>query len=309
MTDRTIQQLNDIEDIKQLKARYCRLIDEKQWDELEADFVPDAEIEIAGGPGGADDTKRFDTAHAFIEGLRELMGPLVSVHQVHAPEIELVDAESARGIWTICDRLAFPDGGPLKILQGWGIYHETYRKISGRWQTASIRLERLLVEPTENEALADARGLAGKLLECIGGQDLDNMQKLFADEIDWYVPGASSLPWTGRRTRASEVPDFFSVMWPHYVPGKSGADISDIVADDRNAIIIGTFSHVIAENGNSFTTPVALHLKVEGGKIVHLQLYEDTLLITQAFGSADRAPAVGPSDTPQSLKSSPKNKE
>ncbi len=51
MFDRTLEQLNDIEDIKQLKARYCRLIDQKRWDELEADFVPTATIEIAGAPG------------------------------------------------------------------------------------------------------------------------------------------------------------------------------------------------------------------------------------------------------------------
>ena len=79
MSNRPIQQLNDIEDIKQLKARYCRLIDQKKWSELESDFVPDAAIEIAGAPGGADDTQRFTSAHEFVEGLKKLMGP-----QAHA---------------------------------------------------------------------------------------------------------------------------------------------------------------------------------------------------------------------------------
>ncbi len=67
-------------------------------------------------------------------------------------------------------------------------------------------------------------------------------------------------------------------------------------------MVTGAFSHVIEASGRSFTTPVALHLTVEAGKISHLQLYEDTLLIAQAFGVTDDASAVGPDDIPQSLK-------
>jgi uncharacterized protein len=306
MSNRTIEQLNDIEDIKQLKAGYCRLIDQKKWDELEADFLADATIEIAGAPGGADDTQKFSSAHAFIEGLRKLIGPLVSVHQVHAPEIEILDAETARGTWTISDRLVFPDGNPLKILQGWGIYHETYKKVSGSWCFASVRLERLLVEPVKSTAPEDAKTVATKLLQCIGGKDLEGMKELFADEIDWFVPGSSDLPWTGRRTRGSQAPEFFAVMWPYYVEGKSAANIHDIISDGNNVIITGTFSHVIEQSGSSFETPIALHLKVEDSKISYLRLYEDTLLISQAFGAAGGGPAVGPRDLPKSLRTAAK---
>ena len=292
MFNRTLEQLNDIEDIKQLKARYCRLIDQKNWKELEADFAIDASIKIAGAPGGADDTKQFSSAHAFVEGLQELMGPLVSVHQVHAPEIQILGPETAQGTWTISDRLLFPDGSPLKILQGWGIYYETYRKDSGRWRFASVSLERLLVEPTESTIPNDARTVATKLLQCIGDKDLEGMKELFAEKIDWFVPGSSELPWTGKRTKGSQAPEFFAVMWPFYVEGKSTTKIDDIVSDGSNVFITGTFSHVIAESGKSFETPITLHLKVSDGKINYLRLYEDTLLISQSFGIADGAPAV-----------------
>ena len=67
MSSRTIEQLNDIEEIKQLKARYCRLIDQKKWDELQGNFLEDAVIEISGAPGGADDTQKFTSAREFIE--------------------------------------------------------------------------------------------------------------------------------------------------------------------------------------------------------------------------------------------------
>jgi uncharacterized protein len=303
MPNRSREQLNDIEDIKQLKARYCRLIDQKKWSELESDFVTDAAIEIAGAPGGADDTQRFTSAHEFVDALRKLMAPLTSVHQVHAPEIEVLDEQNARGTWTISDRLVFPAGSPLKILHGWGIYHETYQKQSGRWQIASVRLERLLVEPVENEVSEDPKSVATQLLEHIGTRNLDGIKNLFADEIEWFVPGSSDLPWTGQRKLGSQAPEFFAVMWPYYAEGKSSASVKDIVADDENAIILGTFSHIIKQNNKAFTTPVALHLKVHDGKITHLQLYEDTLLISQAFDVADGAAAVRPGDIPKSLRS------
>jgi ketosteroid isomerase-like protein len=299
MFNRTLEQLNDIEDIKQLKARYCRLIDQKNWKELETNFALDARIEIAGAPGGANDTQQFGSAHAFVEGLQQLMEPLVSVHQVHAPEIQILSPESAQGTWTISDRLVFPDGSPLKILHGWGIYYETYRKDSGRWRFASIRLERLLVEPMESTIPNDARTVAARLLQCIGGKDLEGMKELFAEEIDWFVPGSSALPWTGRRTKGSQATEFFAVMWPYYVEGKSAAKIDDIVSDGSNVFITGTFSHVIAQSGKSFETPITLHLKVGNGKINYLRLYEDTLLISQSFDMVEGAPAVGPGHLPK----------
>ena len=304
MSAMTIDVLSDIEEIKQLKARYCRLIDQKKWEDLETDFVADAAIEIAGAPGGADDVQKFNSARAFIDGLQQLMGPLVSVHQVHAPEIEILDQETARGTWTIADRLVFPDGNPLKVLQGWGSYHETYRKVSGEWRFESVRLERLLMEPVES-VVPDAKTVAGKLLECIGSKDLEGMKDLFADDIDWFVPGSSSLPWTGRRTRGGQAPEFFAVMWPYYVEGESSASVREIIADGDNIVITGTFSHVIKGNGRSFETPIALHMKVQNGKISYLQLYEDTLLISQAFGVAD-GPAVGPANLPKDVESAEK---
>lgn len=301
MSDRTIEQLNDIEDIKQLKARYCRLIDQKKWDELQEALMADVTIEIAGAPGGADDTQRYTSARSFIDQLRVAMDPLASVHQVHAPEIELLDSTNARGLWTVSDRLVFPDGSPLQLLQGWGVYHETYKKVSGQWRIASLRIERLLVEPVAPTAPTDAKSVAGKLLESIGRRDLAGLKSLFADEVEWFVPGSSALPWTGRRTQGDQAPDFFTVMWSHFATGKSTANVDDIISDGGNVVITGTFTHVVAQNGNTFTTPVSLHIKVENGKIRYLQLYEDTLLISQAFGYADGAPAVGRNETPKSL--------
>ena len=41
-----VKRLADIEAIKQLKARYFRLLDTKQWDDLKALFARDAQFNI-----------------------------------------------------------------------------------------------------------------------------------------------------------------------------------------------------------------------------------------------------------------------
>jgi hypothetical protein len=152
MNEAGVSRLEDIEEIKQLKGRYCRMVDGKDWRAFEHLFTEDAEIEIAGAPGGADDLQRFRGRRGFVEQLRKLMDPVVSVHHVHAPEIEIVAPDEARGIWAVADRLTFPPGGPLRILQGYGHYHETYRRRDGRWVIHSMRLSRLSMEPTPGEA-------------------------------------------------------------------------------------------------------------------------------------------------------------
>ena len=45
--------------------------------------------------------------------------------------------------------------------------------------------------------------------------------ELFADNIRWYVPGEPALPWSGKRTKNSEVAPFFPELWPWAVLGES----------------------------------------------------------------------------------------
>jgi SnoaL-like protein len=127
--------LMEIEAIKQLKARYCRYLDTKDWAAWRAIFADDfsSDTSQAGGKviRGADD---------FVAFTRKAVGSRATAHQVHAPEIELTSATTARGIWALEDvvRLA-----PGLNLRGYGHYHETYEKRDGQWCIASSTLTRL----------------------------------------------------------------------------------------------------------------------------------------------------------------------
>jgi SnoaL-like domain len=145
----TAAALRDIEAIKQLKARYCRHLDAKDWDSWRALFTDDFVSELTGTGGrrrlGADD---------FIAYTRSTLGKpsQCTVHTVHGPEILLTSMTTARGVWAMSDVVRLL---PAVTLHGYGHYHETYEKRDGKWRITSSRLTRL----REDIALPGIRAL------------------------------------------------------------------------------------------------------------------------------------------------------
>ncbi|MET0180451.1 MAG: nuclear transport factor 2 family protein [Novosphingobium sp.] len=123
-----------------LKARYCRLLDTKDWDGWAALFAEDLVLDT-GGSGGA----RIEGRAAAVAMVRRSVGEAVTTHQVHSPEIS-IDGDRATAVWAMFDRVAWPNG---RVLTGYGHYHERYRRTAGEWTIAETRLSRLSVEITE----------------------------------------------------------------------------------------------------------------------------------------------------------------
>ncbi|HTX97848.1 MAG TPA: nuclear transport factor 2 family protein [Mycobacterium sp.] len=137
VADNDVTALLAIEAIKQLKARYCRYLDSKDWAAWRGVFTDDfiSDTVEAGGKEivGADD---------FVAFTRRALGRPAqrTAHQVHAPEIELTSATTARGVWALQDVVRF---GPGVTLVGYGHYHETYEELDGHWFIKSSKLTRL----------------------------------------------------------------------------------------------------------------------------------------------------------------------
>jgi hypothetical protein len=127
--------LLEIESIKRLKARYCRYLDTKDWEAWRQLFVDDflSDTSQAGG-------KVIHGADEFVAFTHKSLGDRATAHQVHAPEIELASATTARAIWALEDVVRL---GPGVNLRGYGHYHETYEKVDGQWRITSSKLTRL----------------------------------------------------------------------------------------------------------------------------------------------------------------------
>ncbi len=118
--------MTDIDEICQLKYRYLRTLDTKQWEEFEECFVPEATGDYNG--------LVFADRSALVSYMRENLGPgLITLHQAHHPEVEVAaDGATATGRWYLQDKVIVPDF--RFMLEGAAIYTDRYLRTPDGWR-------------------------------------------------------------------------------------------------------------------------------------------------------------------------------
>ena len=129
--------------ICETKARYCRLMDTKDWAGWADCFTEDLVLDTT--PAGGYRVEGRDEA---IRTVRNSIEAAKTAHQVHNPEIAFeASGDAADVIWAMNDRVQMaPDkqsdtyGGHT----GYGNYHERYvRSADGRWRIKTTTLSYL----------------------------------------------------------------------------------------------------------------------------------------------------------------------
>jgi len=139
-----------IEEIRQLKARYFRCVDTKDWDCWRAVFAPDFTIRSSSRP------QKVYGPDGMIQLVQQngLYDRVKSVHHGHMPEIEILSPTTARGIWAADFMHYYPLGEPYptrgteQVALGkgehvWAYYHDTYVKLNGGWRIQSFEMKQL----------------------------------------------------------------------------------------------------------------------------------------------------------------------
>ncbi len=133
------EELFHIEAIKQLKARYCRCLDEKRWEDLRQVFSND----FKGIYEGPHPTVHYESTDEMVTALREILQDAVTVHHCHMPEITLTGDGSAEGIWAMMDFVQREQS----TFRGYGHYREKYQQTEqGEWRIRRIHLTRLHIQ-------------------------------------------------------------------------------------------------------------------------------------------------------------------
>ncbi len=141
----TQAELYEIEQIKNLLARFYLYGDTQQWDEFAALLTDDVEIIIDAAPRpnpDADGAVRIVGRDAFIGGMQQLVDGVKTAHQLYLPNITIIDEAHAKGIWAMHDYVKTP----VVIFNGWGHLHHEYRKVDGEWKISKGHTTRLIVD-------------------------------------------------------------------------------------------------------------------------------------------------------------------
>ena len=154
MTDtdlaRQIQELADIEAIKQLKALYCYSIDDREVATLMERFTEDAVWD--GGPAG-----RYEGKAAIQQYLVDLPEVLsFAIHWVVNPLIT-VDGDSAQARWYLIEPCTGARSG--RALWGAGHYDDQMVREDGVWKFQNVVLKQIFWTPFD-QGWAKKRGVA-----------------------------------------------------------------------------------------------------------------------------------------------------
>lgn len=148
-----IDRLAATDEITQLKARYFRGVDSCDGDLVRSLLAEDCVLDYRGCCTDPATGRDFIPAMNVVlrgrsawksDGMSSL--GIVSVHQGHNFELAFTSGASARGIWSMTDRLWFPPGGPFSLMTGYGHYLETYEKVGGTWLLKTTHITRIRVE-------------------------------------------------------------------------------------------------------------------------------------------------------------------
>ena len=132
------KRLEEMEAIKRLKYRYLRCVDTRDWDELAGCFIPEATTNYGG-------KYRLSGVKAIMDFLKKNDSPgVITMHQVHHPEIELTGSETARATWALQDYVINLLGD--WSLHGTALYDDEYVKLDGEWKIKHTGYRRIFSE-------------------------------------------------------------------------------------------------------------------------------------------------------------------
>ena len=116
------------------------------------------------------------------------------------------------------------------------------------------------VQTTETQLVIE------NFLKFLSQRDLNKITTLFAEDVDWFIPGdENKAPWLGKRRKKNEVEQFYDVLWKNTEP--VSANISNILIDGENAVITGEFSTKMLQTGKIVDSIFCIEFVVQNNLI------------------------------------------
>lgn len=133
-----VQRLTDIEEIKRIKNAYFRCLDTAAIDELRALLTEDYSCRCIGGDYEYVASGRDEFLAMVADSFNSKM---VTQHNAHGPEIDILSPTEAKGIWYFADQVY--NFFTKEFLIGTGLYRDRYVKVGGCWKIRYAEYERV----------------------------------------------------------------------------------------------------------------------------------------------------------------------
>lgn len=125
-------------------------------------------------------------------------------------------------------------------------------------------------------------GTVHAYLQALVERNPEGITALFADKVDWFIPGNQVLaPWLGKRETKQDIAAFYSLLWNATEP--VSAQVDHIIADNDFAVIVGEFSTRMLATGKIVDSVFSIHITVKDNLIVRYRLQEDSLAVAEAL--------------------------
>jgi hypothetical protein len=133
-----IQRLMDIEAIKQLKHAYFRCLDTANFEEQAELVHDDVSVNFVGG--GYE--WKLEGKQAYIDAQKKAFHrQSVGQHNGHHPEIQILSATEATGIWYLSDSMWVTNFNFYTT--GTALYWDRYLKVDGCWKIRETSYRRI----------------------------------------------------------------------------------------------------------------------------------------------------------------------
>lgn len=144
----TLQQLSDIEEIRQLKHRYFRCIDTGNEKELADVLAEDVTIDYRGGGYRVRVSGKANMINFIASSFNS---DVIAMHHGHSPEIRFTGPDTAEGTWYLEDR--FISLERMDDTVGSALYYDKYTRTAAGWKLQHSEYDRVyeIVRPIDSK--------------------------------------------------------------------------------------------------------------------------------------------------------------
>jgi ketosteroid isomerase-like protein len=137
-------------------------------------------------------------------------------------------------------------------------------------------------DTTPTDRTAATRAVVETFLQRLTGGATDRLAELFAEDVDWLIPGDQRVaPWVGRRSSRAEVAAFYRMLAANVEP--LHASVDSFLVEGEVAVIVGDFASRMRATGKVVESLFSIAITVRNGLIARYRLLEDSHAVVVAL--------------------------